>query len=310
MPALTPAEISAIDAAARVAPVQHHRRRGVAAGGRGGCAGRLADRRARRSAGRGARRDGVVVDRDPRPRASRCSTGDRRPAGDDEPRDVRRPDPRARGPAGAVARRGHARRAWTRCSSRTPGRCRSRWPPRWRCSTGAASARPAKHRLMTWRGGYHGDTFTPMSVCDPDGGMHSLWTDVLTRQVFAPQVPSELRPRLHRGVRAPAGRPRRRTGRGDRRARGPGCGRDAVPRSALPGRPAGHLRPARRAADLRRDRDRLRPHRRAVRRRPRGRAPGRDVRRQGAHRRLHHPGRHAVHRARSRTPSARGSPAR
>ena len=36
-----------------------------------------------------------------------------------------------------------------------------------------------KHRLMTWRGGYHGDTFTPMSVCDPDGGMHSLWTDVL-----------------------------------------------------------------------------------------------------------------------------------
>ncbi|WP_144206977.1 adenosylmethionine--8-amino-7-oxononanoate transaminase [Mycobacterium tilburgii] len=49
--------------------------------------------------------------------------------------------------------------------------------------------RPGKHRLMTWRGGYHGDTFTPMSVCDPDGGMHSLWTDVLARQVFAPQVP-------------------------------------------------------------------------------------------------------------------------
>ncbi len=49
---------------------------------------------------------------------------------------------------------------------------------------------PAKHRLMTWRGGYHGDTFTPMSVCDPDGGMHELWTDVLTPQVFAPQVPT------------------------------------------------------------------------------------------------------------------------
>ena len=47
-----------------------------------------------------------------------------------------------------------------------------------------------KHRLMTWRGGYHGDTFTPMSVCDPDGGMHSIWTDVLAHQVFAPQVPS------------------------------------------------------------------------------------------------------------------------
>src|ERR1700694_2174899 len=50
--------------------------------------------------------------------------------------------------------------------------------------------RPAKHRLMTWRGGYHGDTFTPMSVCDPDGGMHSLWTDVLAHQEFAPQVPA------------------------------------------------------------------------------------------------------------------------
>lgn len=53
---------------------------------------------------------------------------------------------------------------------------------------------PGKHRLMTWRGGYHGDTFTPMSVCDPDGGMHSLWTDVLAHQLFAPQVPTEYDP--------------------------------------------------------------------------------------------------------------------
>ncbi|AOW94699.1 adenosylmethionine--8-amino-7-oxononanoate transaminase [Rhodococcus sp. WMMA185] len=48
-----------------------------------------------------------------------------------------------------------------------------------------------RHRLLTWRGGYHGDTFAPMSVCDPDGGMHSLWTDVLARQVFAPPPPRE-----------------------------------------------------------------------------------------------------------------------
>jgi adenosylmethionine---8-amino-7-oxononanoate aminotransferase len=54
--------------------------------------------------------------------------------------------------------------------------------------------RPAKHRLMTWRGGYHGDTFTPMSVCDPEGGMHSIWTDVLVAQVFAPQVPADYDP--------------------------------------------------------------------------------------------------------------------
>ncbi|MEE6163588.1 MULTISPECIES: adenosylmethionine--8-amino-7-oxononanoate transaminase [unclassified Mycolicibacterium] len=54
--------------------------------------------------------------------------------------------------------------------------------------------RIGKHRLMTWRGGYHGDTFTPMSVCDPDGGMHSIWTDVLVAQEFAPQVPGEYDP--------------------------------------------------------------------------------------------------------------------
>ena len=57
-----------------------------------------------------------------------------------------------------------------------------------------SAGRPGKHRLMTWRGGYHGDTFTPMSVCDPDGGMHSLWTDVLSRQVFAPPVPTDYDP--------------------------------------------------------------------------------------------------------------------
>jgi adenosylmethionine-8-amino-7-oxononanoate aminotransferase len=54
--------------------------------------------------------------------------------------------------------------------------------------------RSGKRRLMTWRGGYHGDTFTPMSICDPGGGMHHLWTDVLTKQVFAPQVPAVYQP--------------------------------------------------------------------------------------------------------------------
>lgn len=57
-----------------------------------------------------------------------------------------------------------------------------------------SAGRVGKHRLMTWRGGYHGDTFTPMSVCDPDGGMHSLWSDVLVRQVFAPPVPADYDP--------------------------------------------------------------------------------------------------------------------
>ncbi|APE34131.1 adenosylmethionine--8-amino-7-oxononanoate transaminase [Nocardia mangyaensis] len=66
--------------------------------------------------------------------------------------------------------------------------------------------RPGKHRLLTWRGGYHGDTFTPMSVCDPEGGMHTLWTDVLTEQVFVPAPPRTFEPgyvaELEQAVRA------------------------------------------------------------------------------------------------------------
>jgi adenosylmethionine-8-amino-7-oxononanoate aminotransferase len=50
--------------------------------------------------------------------------------------------------------------------------------------------RYGKRRLLTWRGGYHGDTFHPMSVCDPDGGMHSLWSGVLPEQVFVPEPPA------------------------------------------------------------------------------------------------------------------------
>ncbi|GAC55913.1 adenosylmethionine-8-amino-7-oxononanoate aminotransferase [Gordonia hirsuta DSM 44140 = NBRC 16056] len=49
--------------------------------------------------------------------------------------------------------------------------------------------RPAKHRLLTWRGGYHGDTLAPMSVCDPDGGMHAMWRGVLPEQVFVEAPP-------------------------------------------------------------------------------------------------------------------------
>ena len=50
--------------------------------------------------------------------------------------------------------------------------------------------RPERTRLLTVRGGYHGDTFGCMSVCDPVGGMHSMFTDVLRHQVFAPRPPA------------------------------------------------------------------------------------------------------------------------
>ncbi|MGW1653792.1 adenosylmethionine--8-amino-7-oxononanoate transaminase [Streptomyces atratus] len=53
-----------------------------------------------------------------------------------------------------------------------------------------SAGRPAKQRLLTWRGGYHGDTWQPMSVCDPEGGMHELWSGVLPRQIFADEPPA------------------------------------------------------------------------------------------------------------------------
>jgi adenosylmethionine---8-amino-7-oxononanoate aminotransferase len=44
-------------------------------------------------------------------------------------------------------------------------------------------------RLLTVRGGYHGDTFGAMAVCDPIGGMHSMFTGVLAEHVFAERPP-------------------------------------------------------------------------------------------------------------------------
>jgi adenosylmethionine---8-amino-7-oxononanoate aminotransferase len=50
--------------------------------------------------------------------------------------------------------------------------------------------RPEKRRLCTWRGGYYGDTLQPMSVCDPEGGIHHMWRGVLPEQVFAGMPPA------------------------------------------------------------------------------------------------------------------------
>jgi adenosylmethionine-8-amino-7-oxononanoate aminotransferase len=48
-----------------------------------------------------------------------------------------------------------------------------------------AKGRPNKSKLLTIRGGYHGDTFATMAVCDPVTGMHEMFREVLPQHFFA-----------------------------------------------------------------------------------------------------------------------------
>ena len=47
-----------------------------------------------------------------------------------------------------------------------------------------ARGRRDRQRFLTVRGGYHGDTFGAMSVCDPVTGMHTLFSATLSQQIF------------------------------------------------------------------------------------------------------------------------------
>jgi adenosylmethionine---8-amino-7-oxononanoate aminotransferase len=54
-----------------------------------------------------------------------------------------------------------------------------------------ARRRPEKHKMLTIRSGYHGDTFGTMAVCDPVTGMHRMFAGTLVQHYFAdaPQCP-------------------------------------------------------------------------------------------------------------------------
>ncbi|KZY73288.1 adenosylmethionine--8-amino-7-oxononanoate aminotransferase BioA [Oleiphilus sp. HI0081] len=51
--------------------------------------------------------------------------------------------------------------------------------------------KPKKQRFISLLNGYHGDTFAAMSVCDPINGMHSLFSETLTKQFFVPAPTSK-----------------------------------------------------------------------------------------------------------------------
>ncbi|MBW3530340.1 adenosylmethionine--8-amino-7-oxononanoate transaminase [Shewanella sp. NKUCC06_TVS] len=56
----------------------------------------------------------------------------------------------------------------------------------WQGQSVHGEERPLKQRILTVKKGYHGDTFAAMSVCDPEGGMHTMFGDTVTKQSFVP----------------------------------------------------------------------------------------------------------------------------
>ncbi len=56
---------------------------------------------------------------------------------------------------------------------------------------------PQKTKLITIRKGYHGDTFGAMAVCDPVGGMHHVFKEVLQEHFFIDAPLSKFGEELH-----------------------------------------------------------------------------------------------------------------
>ncbi len=54
----------------------------------------------------------------------------------------------------------------------------------WYAKDGYSKGEKQKSKFLTFKNGYHGDTFGAMSVCDPENGMHSMFVGVLPQHFF------------------------------------------------------------------------------------------------------------------------------
>src|SRR6266536_5907227 len=221
---------------ARVAPVRADAREPGSPGGHRRRGGPVA---AGRRAGAG-RRDELLVGGHPRLPASGAGPGGTRPGGPDEPRDVRRADPRAGGAPGRPP--GRADRAGPRVPLRLRlGQRRGRDQD---VPAVLALARPTGQAPLAHLAGWLSRGHLPGDERVRPGGRDApaLARDPAragVRPRTTGHVRSGLRGGADRGVRAAP----RRARRGARGAGGTGSRRDAVPRSGLPARAAGAVRP-------------------------------------------------------------------
>lgn len=56
-----------------------------------------------------------------------------------------------------------------------------------------AKGRTGRHRFAALRGGYHGDTFATMGICDPVDGMHAAFAPRSSGELFLPKPPAARR---------------------------------------------------------------------------------------------------------------------
>ena len=178
-------------------------------------------------------------------------------------RDVRRAHARARDRARRAAVPAHA--ACRTCSSATRARSASRSRSRWRCSSGRARGARRSAACSRCAAGITATRSARWRSAIPRPGCtrcfarccRSTCSRRCRRCRFDAAWDERATDELERLIAAHAGRARR----GDPRADRAGRGRDALLSPALPAARARAVRRARRAADRRRDRDRLRPHR-------------------------------------------------